>query len=106
MFMGGFERWTAKRLLGLVLAGALLAGSTLAAAQVLVVDRGLPTANLNNAAGLSRTNVLWADIETLPETPWLPGDDFTIAGSGPYVVTTIRVWSTNNTSVARRDGLA
>lgn len=106
MFLGGLERWTAGRLLGLVLAGALLAGSTLAAAQVLVFDRGLPTANLNNAAGASRSNALWADIETLPETPWLPGDDFTLAGAGAYTVTTIRVWSTNNVGLSLRGGVA
>lgn len=58
-----------------------------------VFDRGLPTTNVNNAAGANRSNVAWADLENTP-TPseyWLPGDDFTLAGS--YAVTKIRVWS-------------
>jgi hypothetical protein len=91
-------------LLRYVLAGALLVVSQLAAAQVLVFDRGLPTANLNSAAGANQSNIEWADIETLPETPWLPGDDFTLPGSAPYVVTTIRVWSTDNTGLSLRGG--
>lgn len=101
-----FKRWAATRLLGFALGGALLAGSHLAAAQALVFDRGLPTANLNNAAGASRSNVAWADIETLPETPWLPGDDFTLPGAGTYTVTTIRVWSTTSVGLSLQGGVA
>jgi hypothetical protein len=73
---------------------------------VLVFDRGLPTENLNNAAGANQSNVEWADIETPPETPWLPGDDFTLAGTGSYVVNTIRVWSTDNSGLRLRGGVA
>jgi hypothetical protein len=100
------KRCAAGRPLAFVLGGALLAGSHLAAAQVLVFDRGLPTENLNNAAGANQSNVEWADIETPPETPWLPGDDFTLAGSGSYVVTTIRVWSTDSVGLNLRGGVA
>jgi len=100
------KRWPSPPLLSIVLAGTLLAGSQLAAAQVLVFDRGLPTENLNNAAGENQSNVEWADIETLPETPWLPGDDFTLAGSGSYLVTSIRVWSTDSTGLSLRGGVA
>lgn len=100
------KRWTATRLPGFVLGTALLAGSHLAAAQVLVFDRGLPTENVNNAAGADQSNVEWADIETPPETPWLPGDDFTLAGTGSYAVTTIRVWSTDSTGLTLRGGVA
>ena len=106
MFGSAPKRWAATRLLGFVLGGALLAGSHLAAAQVLVFDRGLPTENLNNAAGANKSNVEWADIETLPVTPWLPGDDFTLAGTGSYVVTTIRVWSTDADGLILRGGVA
>lgn len=105
IFAGAFRRW-ATRFLGFVLAGTLLAGAQLAEAQVLVFDRGLPTTNLNNAAGANRSNFLWADIETLPETPWLPGDDFTLAPGGPYILTTIRVWSTTNVGLSLRGGIA
>jgi len=100
------QRRTSTRSLGFLLAGVLLAGSPLAMAQMLVFDRGLPTENLNNAAGADQSNVEWADIETLPETPWLPGDDFTLAGTGSYIVTSIRVWSTDNTGLALRGGVA
>lgn len=95
-----------QRLLRCVFAVAFLVGSPLVMAQVLVFDRGLPTTNLNNAAGANQSNVQWADVETLPETPWLPGDDFTLPGSGAYVVTKIRVWSTNNTGLSLRGGVA
>ncbi|MET0232551.1 MAG: hypothetical protein ABW186_16590 [Rhodanobacteraceae bacterium] len=68
-------------------------------------DRGLPTANLNGAAGADRSNTEWADIETMPETPWLPGDDFTLAGSGRFIVSTIRVWSTDASALSLRGGV-
>ena len=105
-FTGGLRHWAWARLLGVALAGALLAGSTLAATPVLVFDRGLPTANLNKAAGANRSNILWSDVETLPETPWLPGDDFKLLGTGTYTVTTIRIWSTNSTGLTLRGGAA
>jgi len=102
---GGPKRWTVTRLLGFTIAGALFACSQLAAAQVLVFDRGLPTANLNNAA-VTRSNVLWDDEEPPSEAPWLPGDDFRLPGSGTYTVTTIRVWSKGNTGLKLRGGAA
>ena len=101
-----FHRLMASRLLGFGSAVFLLFGWQVVQAQVLVFDRGLPTTNLNSAAGANKSNVEWADIETLPETPWLPGDDFTLAGTGPYVVTTIRVWSTDSTGLTLRGGVA
>lgn len=106
IFVSGFEGRAKRLLLRCVLAVAFLAGSPLVAAQTLVFDRGLPTANLNNAAGANQSNVQWADVETPPETPWLPGDDFTLPGSGPYTITKIRVWSTNNTGLSLRGGVA
>jgi len=88
----------------LVLAG--LAGVTSASAAM-IFDRGLPTANVNTADP-SQSNVQWADWETTadPATFWLPGDDFTLAGSGAYNVNTIRVWSIDNTGLSLRGGLA
>ena len=61
------------------------------AQAALLFDRGLPTANLNNAAGGNRSNVAWAD------TTGLVGDDFTLGGTGSYYVNTITVWSTSST---------
>jgi|GEM_PF-770411 WD40 repeat protein len=101
------QQRAATRLLGFTLGAALLAGSQLAAAAPeLVFDRGLPNQNLNNSAGIDRSNVEWADVETSPETPWLPGDDFTLAGNGSYVISTIRVWSTDDMGLNLRGGVA
>jgi len=91
---------------GFALVGALLIGSHPARADVLAFDRGLPIENLNNEAGADRSNIEWADVETPPETPWLPGDDFTLAGNGSYFVTTIRVWSTDDVGLALWGGAA
>ena len=68
-----------------LLAGTVLAGIAgaprIAAAGVVVVNRGLPTADLNNAAGSNRSNVAWADITsshfygdtfTLPDNKQIP----------------------------------
>jgi hypothetical protein len=74
--------------------------------QQLFFARALPTANLNNAAGANRSNIEWSDIETPPEGPWLPGDDFTLPGAGPYLVKTIRVWSTDVDGLDLRGGVA
>jgi WD40 repeat protein len=99
-------RHATPRLASFMLVCGLLAGARLAEADVLAFDRGLPTANLNNEAGADRSNVEWADFETPPETPWLPGDDFTLLGNGSYRVTTIRVWSTDSTGLSLRGGVA
>jgi len=53
----------------------------------LIFDRGLPSANLNNAAGASRSNVRWD-----PGATEMTGDDFTLAAGRTYQVTTLRVW--------------
>lgn len=67
----------------------LLAGAAQAeAASVVVVDRGLPMANLNNAAGADRSNVAW-DYQGYG---WFAGDDFTIAAPGKWKVDSITFW--------------
>lgn len=58
------------------------------ASATLILDRGLPTANLNSDAGSNRSNVAWADSD------YISGDDFTLSGSGKYHVDTISVWIT------------
>ncbi len=70
---GTESRWTTARLAGFTLVGALLTCASFAKADVLAFDRGLPTQNLNIDAGADRSNIEWADIETLPETPWFAG---------------------------------
>lgn len=97
-----------KALAGLALGLALSVAGIASANAAMVFDRGLPTANLNNAAGASQSNIEWADNEStaVPSTFYRPGDDFTLAGSGAYNVNTIRVWSTNNTGLSLLGGLA
>ncbi len=65
-------------------------------ADELLVDRGLPTANLNNAAGSDRSNVTWA----IGGTGFI-GDTFTLGGvSGTYyTIDTLQTW------VVARDGV-
>jgi hypothetical protein len=67
----------------------LVALPVFAADPVLVLDRGLPQANLNNAAGAARSNVRWG---------WhdhgFIGDDFSIGAPGEHwVIDSIRTWS-------------
>ena len=77
-----------------------LAITTLSARAELLFDRGLPTLNLNLAAGANRANIAWADSEATaaPLEYWLPGDNFTLSGSGPFLVNTIRVWTIGNSN--------
>lgn len=94
--------WSNVAVLGLAscLAGVASANATL------LFDRGLPTANVNSGTS-SQSNVEWADSEpSATSSFWLPGDDFTLAGSGAYNVSTIRVWSTDNTGLSLLGGLA
>jgi hypothetical protein len=65
------------------------AWSVFAAGPALLVDRGLPQANLNNAAGDYRSNVRWS----LYDSGFL-GDDFTVGAVGEHwVIDTVRVWT-------------
>ena len=55
-----------------------------------IVDRGMPTANLNNVAGAGRINIRWADAD--PNVFY--GDDFTLPkSSGDWVIDKITVWA-------------
>jgi hypothetical protein len=63
----------------------------------MVVDRGLPQANLNNASGSARSNVRWGwhDHGFL-------GDDFTIGNTGErWVIDSIRVWTVPGQAAAK-----
>ena len=77
-----------------------LTAATLSANADLIFDRGLPTANLNIAAGANRANTAWNDSETIaaPTEYYLPGDNFTLGGSGSYQLDTIRIWTTSASS--------
>ena len=72
-----------------------LVASCLAAAlhaDNLVVDRGLPAANLNDAAGSNRSNVAWGDYSPYNGLNWAMGDDFTINAAGKFSIKDLRVW--------------
>lgn len=57
-----------------------------------IIDRGLPVENLNNAAGVMRSNVSW----TGPDDGWFSGDTFVMPDLPPgtnWTIETIRIWS-------------
>lgn len=67
----------------------LLAVPAFSADSVLVVDRGLPQANLNNVSGAARSNVRWSRDEA-----GFLGDDFTVGAPGEkWVIDSIRTWA-------------
>lgn len=61
-----------------------------AMASPVIYDRGLPTTNLNDAAGANRSNVAWGYGPSSP--PYYAGDDFTL-GAGTYRIDTVRTWA-------------
>jgi hypothetical protein len=73
---------TSVALLGLVTAALP------ARADIMIVDRRLPTANLNAAAGANQSNVAWAE----PDLSFFDGDTFTTPITGTWTVNTIRLW--------------
>lgn len=80
------------RTLAVALSAVTLASTSLA---VLVVDRGLPTANLNNVSGANRSNVAWGD----PQNPeqYIIGDDFSMPNPGSsadtWTITKVTTWA-------------
>ena len=73
-----------------------LALPAMAASPALVVDRGLPQANLNNGAGHYRSNIRWS----LYDSGFL-GDDFAVGSSGEsWVIDSIRVWTVPGVNAA------
>jgi hypothetical protein len=71
----------------------MLCAGSVSAQSVLVCNRGLPTANLNNAAGSSRSNVAWSF-----GNDWITGDDCPIGAAGEtWVVTNLTGWSVTGT---------
>src|ERR1035437_684914 len=90
-------------MLGILTTSIVLAAAAQAAAQVMIVDRGLPTHNLNNPAGDNRSNVSWGETDL----NYFDGDTFTVPASGTWKVRTIRLWSVgfyaNNNSILTDD---
>ncbi|HRY14463.1 MAG TPA: PEP-CTERM sorting domain-containing protein [Candidatus Competibacteraceae bacterium] len=76
----------------------LLGASTFTANATLVVDRGLPNSNLNDAAGSDRSNVDW-DVPGPASDDWtnyIVGDDFELPSLDPgqthWRIDKISVW--------------
>jgi len=66
-----------------------LASSAWAADSLLVVDRGLPSGNLNNVSGAARSNVRWASGDS-----GFLGDHFVLGARGEkWVIDSIRTWA-------------
>jgi len=81
----------------ILLIGACLCSVLLA--DGLVFDRGLPTANLNNAAGGDRSNVAWGDGTPSAGYNWAIGDDFSFGVTGQsYQITDLQVWIVGDAS--------
>ena len=88
-----------KSIVSLSLGALLLASAPQVSANTLLVDRGLPTDNLNNAAGANRSNVAWAyGVDSAGS--WLVGDTFTNTSAASYTIDTIRLWTVGATTSA------
>jgi hypothetical protein len=85
--------------LQIAIMAAALAG-TMSASADLLVDRGLPIANLNNAAGADRANVSWAFTEYTSPDYWVVGDTFANTSSQTWSINTIRLWTVGETDTA------
>ena len=77
--------------------------AAMSASAALLVDRGLPTANLNAAAGVNQANIAWAE----PDLNLFDGDTFTVTGTQSWKVNTIRLWfvgyGANNNTILTDD---
>ena len=72
-----------------------------ALASTMLLDRGLPTANLNDVAGANRSNVAWTDAPyTSAADYWLVGDTITNTSAQAWSIDTIRVWTIGTTTTA------
>ena len=73
------------------------------AAPTMLVDRGLPTANLNNAAGANRSNVAWVEGDAVSTTaPYtVLGDNFTNTSGQAWSISTVRLWVVGSMSTVR-----
>lgn len=87
-----------KRLQMVLLATSLAVAINANAA--LLVNRGLPTDNLNSGAGADRSNVAWAFTQYTSPDYWLVGDTFKNTSSQTWSISTIRLWTVGQTDTA------
>jgi len=74
--------------------------AAMSASADLLVDRGLPTANLNNAAGADRSNVAWAFTEYTSPDYYVVGDTFQNTSSQAWAINQITLWTVGETDTA------
>jgi len=74
--------------------------ATMSASADLLVDRGLPTENLNNAAGSDRANVAWAFTQYTSPDYWVVGDTFQNTSSQTWDINQITLWTVGTTASA------
>ena len=79
---------------------ATLLAAVVPARASLLFDRGLPTSNLNNAAGADRSNVAWAFTEYTSANYWLVGDTFANTSTETWQISSIRLWTVGQTDTA------
>jgi len=89
-----------KNMINWAVAALLLASAQQLFGQTLLVDRGLPTSNLNDVAGANRSNVSWAFTQYTPSAYWLVGDTFQNTSSKTWSIDTIRLWTTDQPDTA------
>lgn len=78
------------------LLAALILGVSGGAHATLVVDRGLPDSNLNNAGGGDRSNVAWGF-----NGDYLAGDDFSLGALNPgqaWQIDQLTLWAVGGES--------
>ena len=77
---------------------AISLAAAMSASATMLVNRGLPTENLNNVADGNRANVSWAFTEYTPSDYWLVGDTFQNTSSQAWDINTIQLWSVGDTT--------
>jgi len=87
-----------KRLQIVILATSLAVAMN--ASATLLVDRGLPTDNLNNAAGANRANVAWAFTDYTSSDYYVVGDTFQNTSSQTWNINKITLWTVGQTDTA------
>lgn len=86
-------KYSFQRALPLAIA---LATVSISSAGPIIFQRALPTTNLNNAAGVNRSNA--GPIQgSFGGTPFTLGDDFILPGTGSIVIDSISVFMITNT---------
>ncbi|MBL8212436.1 MAG: PEP-CTERM sorting domain-containing protein [Bryobacterales bacterium] len=76
----------------------LTAALSTAASAATIFSRPLPIANLNNAAGASRSNVAWVSGQVFGPDYYIAGDDFSVASA--TTLQTLTVWTVANNTLA------